>query len=233
MTPMPRLTLHEEILLLALTDREGTIFSGTHYTFALGGALLAELLLRERIEVEESRKNKMIQVKDPAPAGEPLLDECLERIRSAKKRGSVQTWLKRFASIKKLKHRIAEKLCRQGILREEEGKILILFKRKIYPAIDPMPERALVERLRAAIFTDTQEIAPRTVILVSLANSAGLLSKTFEKNELKKRKDRIEKIVNGEIMGKAAKEAIAAMQAAVMIAIMSSVVATTTTTETH
>ena len=41
------LFLHEEILLLALRDEEGTI-AGAMYQYAIGGALLAELLLQTR-----------------------------------------------------------------------------------------------------------------------------------------------------------------------------------------
>ena len=53
------LHLHEEVLLLALRDREGTIASGTHYQYAIAGALLAELLLEERCVVDaEGRKGK-------------------------------------------------------------------------------------------------------------------------------------------------------------------------------
>jgi hypothetical protein len=94
---------------------------------------------------------------------------------------------------------------------------LLLFTRKIYPEINPEPERKLIERLRQAIFTDSRDIEPRTVVLVSLANSTGLLKIVFDKKKLKGRKARIEEIINGEITGKAAKEAIQAMQAAVML----------------
>jgi hypothetical protein len=52
---------------------------------------------------------------------------------------------------------------------------------------------------------------------MSLANSTGLLKVVFDKKELKGRKARIKEIIDGEITGKAAKEAIEAMQAAVMV----------------
>ena len=58
------------------------------------------------------------------------------------------------------------------------------------------------------------------MVLVSLANNAEILKVVFDKKELRRRKQRIEQIVNGEIMGRAAKEAIEAMQAAVMVAVM-------------
>ncbi|MFH1942080.1 MAG: GPP34 family phosphoprotein [bacterium] len=212
------LFLHEEILLLALRDEEGTVASGTMYQYAIGGAVLAELLLQKRIGIEELRKKKLVNVLSSTPVGDPLMDECLEKVSRAKRRASLQTWVSRFAGMKKLKHRVAEQLCRRGILRVEEGKVLLIFSRKVYPEIDPEPEKKLIERLRQAIFTDAKDVDPRTVVLLSLAKSADLLKVTFDKKMLKDRKERIEQIINGEMTGKATKDAIDAMRAAVMVA---------------
>lgn len=38
------LYLREEVLLLALRDREGTIATGTMYTYALGGAIMVAMM---------------------------------------------------------------------------------------------------------------------------------------------------------------------------------------------
>ena len=86
----------------------------------------------------------------------------------------------------------------------------------------------MIERLKRAIFTDTRDIDPRTVVLLSLANSTGLLKVVFDKKELKSRKARIKQIVDGEVMGKAATEAIQAMQAAIMVACMMPAITTAT-----
>ena len=222
------LFLHEEIMLLALRDEEGTIASGTMYPYAIGAAVLAELLLNERIAVEQVRKRKFVNLVSSAPLGDPLIDECLEKIGQAKRRAVLQTWVSRFAHVKNLKHRIAQRLCDRGILRASEDKILLIFTRKIYPEINPEPEREMIERLRQAIFTAVEDITPRTVVLLSLANSTGLLNVVFNKKDLKSRKARIKQVVNGEMTGKAAAEAIQAMQAAVMAACTASVVAATT-----
>jgi hypothetical protein len=141
----------------------------------------------------------------------------------------MQTWVTRFANMKNLKHRVAEQLCRRGILRAGEDKVLLIFTRRIYPEMNPAPERQLIQRLRKAIFTGTRDLDPRTVVLVSLANAAGLLRVTFDKRRLKERKDRIERIVNGEITGKAARAAIEAMQAAIMVAVIVPTIAATAT----
>jgi Golgi phosphoprotein 3 len=212
------LFLHEEILLLALRDEEGTIASGTMYQYAIGAALLAELLLSKRIEAEQSGKRKLVNPIISTPLGDPLIDECLEKIFIAKRRASLQTWVSRFAGTKNLKNRVAQQLCRRGILRADEDKVLLIFTRKIYPEVNPEPERELIQRMRYAVLTNTDDIDPRTVVLLSLASSSGLLKMAFNKKELKERKVRIKQIVNGEITGKAATEAIQAMQAAVMVA---------------
>ncbi len=218
MTIQSNLFLHEEVMLLALRDEEGTIASGTMYQYAIGAAILAELLLKKRIALDESRKKKLVNLISSTPLGEPLIDQCLEKIGNVKRRASLQTWVSRFAGVKNLKHRVAQQLCDRGILRATEDTILLLFTRKIYPEINPEPERKLIERLRQAIFTDSWDVDARNVVLVSLADSTGLLKEAFDKKELKGRKARIKEISNGEITGKAAKEAIEAIQAAVMVA---------------
>ena len=224
-----KLFLHEEIMLLALRDREGTVFSGTMYNFAVGGAVLAELLMEKRIDVEAVKKRKYARVLSPAPLGDPLIDECLAKIAGAKRRAQLQTWVSKFANTNKLKHRVAEQLAKRWILRVDEDKVLGIFTRKIYPEVDPRPERELIERLRGAIFGDAGEIDPRTVVLLSLASSADLLKLVFDKKQLKGRKARIEQVVNGELTGKVTKEAIQAMQAAVMVAcVMPAIMAATT-----
>jgi len=223
------LFLHEEIMLLALKDEEGTVASGTYYSHALGGAVLAELLLHQRITVEADRKKKFARLIDPTPLGDPVIDEGLQKIVRAKKRQQLQTWVSRFSGIKDLKHRTARRLVQRGILRADEDKVLLLFARKIYPEVNPEPERKLVERLRGAIFTDTEDVDPRTVVLLSIAHSAQLLRVEFDKKQLKARKKRIERIINGEMSGKATKEAIQAMHAAISVAaIMPAVIVTTT-----
>ncbi len=228
MTNQTSLFLHEEVMLLALRDEEGTIASGTMFQYAIGAAILAELLLNQRIALDESRKKKLVNLISSTPLGEPLIDQCLEKIGNAKRRASLQMWVSRFASIKNLKHLAAQQLCDRGILRATEDKILLLFTRKIYPELNPVPEKKLIERLRQAIFTDRRDIDPQTVVLVSLADSTGLLKEAFDKKELKGRKARIKEISNGEITGKAAKEAIQAMQAAVMVCCIMPAVMTAT-----
>jgi len=210
------LFLHHEIVLLALHEKRGTIAGGTRYRYAIGGAVLAELLLNKRIAVQPSGRKHLVEAVSAEPLGEPLVDRCLERINSERRRLSLQTLISRVADVKNLKDAVAQQLCKRNVLRAARGRILLIFRRKIYPQIDPEPKRELVERLRIAIFTDAMHVDPRTAILLSLADSTNVLSVVFDKKELSRRRTRIAEIVGGEIIGQAAREAIKTMQTAVV-----------------
>jgi len=215
-----QLYLHEEILLLALRDHKGTVASGTNYRYAIGGAILAELILEGRVAVDAEKKKKFLRLVDSTPFGDPILDECLKKVVDAKKRAQLRAWVSKFAGVKKLKDKVAIQLCRKNILRSDEDRVMFVFTRKVYPELNPRPEREIMKRLDKAIFTDTRTVQPRTAVLISLAKSADVLKVNFDRKELKRRKKRIEQVINGDVAGKATKEAIEAMQAAVMATVI-------------
>ena len=163
------LSLPEEIMLLALHDEKGTVGIVSQYSYAVGGAALAELVLRGRVRLEGSGKKKLVALESDEPTSQPFLDDCLERIRVDKKQQPAQKWVTRFAQTRALKHRLAEQLCDRGILAADEDKLLLLFTRRIYPEVDPRPERELIERLRRAIFMDSGEVDPRTAMVCTIA----------------------------------------------------------------
>jgi hypothetical protein len=208
------LFLHEEIMLLALRDETGVMESGAWYSFAMGGAILSELLLAGRVEIDGGKK-PLVDLLNRDPLGCEVLNECLAKVAAAKRRASPQTWVSRFANLNQLRHRVAMGLCDRRILRNDVGTVLLVFKRKVYPEINPRPEKELIERLRKAIFSDARTVDPRTTILVALAGAGDLLKISFDRKELKRRKDRIDRMIDGDLAGKATKQAVSAAQAAV------------------
>jgi len=223
-----KLRLPEEILLLALKDEKGTFdWRAGNYSYAMAGGILAELLLAGRITVEDSKK-ALVTITMPEFLGDPVLDSRLETIRSAKRRKKLRDWVTTFGNKSGLKHEVARSLCQKGILQLQEHHILSLFRTRRYPELCHERERKIVERLREAIFSEKKDIDARTAILIALANSAGVLSGTFARKELKQRKRRIKAISDGECIGKATKEAIEAVQAAIVVATIIPAMAATT-----
>ena len=212
------LHLHEEVLLLALRNDKGTVAGSVMYQQAVGGALLAELIFEGRLRTSTEGRSTYAEVASSTPLGDPILDECLNRIATAKRRAKLPTWVQRFSGLSKLKHRVAAELVRKGVLREDEGRVLLLFTRRIYPELDPTHERGIVQRLERAIFSDTAPVDPRTTVLVALAHHTGLLKLNLDRARLKTRKDRIQAVVAGDAIGQATKQAIEAVQAALVVA---------------
>lgn len=209
------LRLHEKAMLLIIKDQEGTI-GVSMWQYALGGAILAELFLEERLQTA-GKKKEDVTVANPKHLGDPLLDECLDLVKDSAKTRSSQHWVSKFAGIKDLHGRVASGLARRGILRADEDKVLLFFTRKIYPELDPRPERELVELLEQAIFGDAEDLDPHTAVLVGLGHKTGLLNATFPPKRLKTRKDRMDAIAQGEFAGAAAGKALASAQAAIFV----------------
>lgn len=218
------LHLYEEITLLALREQAGTVIGSSTFPYAVAGALAAELLMTGRMRVGEGKK-QLVEVVSDTRLDDPLLNDCLQLVKTAKRRAKLRDWVSRFAHMKNLKGRAAESLCRRGILRVEEQAVLMIFRQKIYPEIDPKAEREIIGRLRKAIFTDTRQVDPTTVVLVALAQSAELLGAHFPRAELKSRKTRIKELTSGNAAGKATKEAIEGMRVAVAVVVALPVIA--------
>lgn len=213
------LHFHEQLMLLALRDEKGTLESkASMCSFALGGAILAELSVAGRIRVAPGEK-PLVDLVDRSPLGEPVLDECLQKVATAKRRAKAVTWVQRFANVKRLRHRVAEGLCRQGILRDSEDKVLLFFTRKLYPTIDSKPERRLVEQLGKAVFSDSPP-DPQTATVAALANAAGLLAIHFDRKDLRRRKRHLRDIMENTPAGRAAQQAVRAAEQAAVAAIV-------------
>ena len=192
--PAVALTIAEQLTLLYLRDREGTAESGWLPLAASAGAL-AELALSDRLSIEPG-KRKLVTLERSERTGDPALDTFISELKKAPRRASVARWLHRGA-FRKLEHRVARGLCRRGILRMDEKRILLLFKREVFPEADPRPERALKAMLRRAIFSDEERVDDRTAVLISVGYHLGLLEILFDRGELGRRAVRILSILEG------------------------------------
>ena len=211
--------LHEEVLLLALKDDSGKVdWKASFLEYIMAGALLAELLLEERIEVSSDSK-KLVTLTNSSHHENTVIDEALDMIRKSRKDRGIQHWVTKLLSLKKLKEKTAKQLCRLGVLKEEESKILFIYTSKKYPELNPEPEQQLISRLREAI-TSENDVDIRTAALISLTYDTGILAIPFSKKELKASKKRLKDISSGEVIGEATEAAINAIQATIAVIVI-------------
>lgn len=227
---MGDLKIYQALILLALCEEKGTM-NASYVGYAVASAMLTELLMLKHIQVDptvEKTKKAKVQVIDPNPTGDALLDEALDKIKNAKRPATLRDWVSKLAGIKDLNHKVARTLAADNILKAEEEQILWLFTRRIYPEINPEPEQNVRRELRRLVLDRPLEIDPRVVVTLSLARAAHLLPQVFSKDELKANKQKIEDLANGEGIGKITKEVIEGIQVAVMMAAIMPAITVTT-----
>lgn len=226
-----RLRAHHELLLLALHDEKGTLAFGQMQHVGLAGAVFAELLLEGRIAIVDERRgrktNKFVEVVDRTRFGEGVMDAALKKLAEAKRRASPGNTVTRLAGMKGLRHDVGRELAHRGVLRATEDQVLLFFKRRVYPTLDPGPERALIARIRAAL-DGSETPDDRTILLVALAHATGTLRAIYSRKELKGLKGRVAELSDKAGAGaQAAGDAIRAAQAAAVAATTAAITAAT------
>ncbi len=222
-----KLTVSEQLLLLALKDEKGTVVSkaGMALNFGLAGALLLEMTVDERINIQDGK----LVVQNSTPSGEPLHDEALALLTGKKgKQKPVKYWVPRLASkIKKLRHKVADRLVLSGILRREKKRILGIFPSVRYPTQNPLPELEAREQLKHTVLEGNSP-SMETRMVLNLVKACDLSDEVFGKDMRKQVKTRFKELEkdtgDSEVIGKAISEAVQAVQAAVMISITTAVI---------
>jgi hypothetical protein len=188
---------------------------------ALGGALLAELALEQRVDVarpnEPVREGRLI-VRDETSTGDSVLDDALAAIarQEGKKPQSIVGHLGKQARVP-----LYERLAEGGLVRAEEGRILDIFPTERWPAVHADHEEAvragLVTALRDGVTTDA-----RTKALVSLLAALKAVHKAVAPDSVGLSKKELnasaERIAERDWVGRAVRSAIDRRRAAIIAA---------------
>ena len=218
------MNLPEEFLLLAYRDDGTPVTDGTHLDNGLGGALLLELALAEKVDVVD----KKVVVLDPAPTGDPLLDHALRQVVEDAKTRKPGEWIGKFA--KDARAQVLDQLVAEGVVRREKDKVLWVFPRTRYPAahgVEPVPETEARQRMVAAV-SGSGPVEPRTAALCALVAATDLDKEVFADLDRRQVKARLKEIGEGAWAATAVKKSIEEIEAAVMVAVFAATTVTTT-----
>lgn len=213
----------EDLLLLLLDDDRGTL-STSHPQPVMGGALLVELALAGAVRVEKTSSWRSAKVvgEPGAEVDDPLLRAALMTV--TEKERSAQDLVDRLG--KHLKDTLAERLVERGILERVDDRVLGLFPRRRWPALDSAHEEAVRRELTGALVHGLTP-TPRTGALVALLSAIDKAHKVVDRQGLPARevRSRAKEIGKGDWAAKAVKDAVAASTAAVAAAVTASTVA--------
>jgi hypothetical protein len=206
--------LAEEFLLLCFDDQTGKkIISSDKIEPGLGGALLLELALQERIGVTgESagwRQRRRLMITDTTPTDDAELDSALAKLQKLEGE-KIKALISKVSGkriTKGLQRRLLERLAADGVLRLEHGNVLGIFPATMWPTSDIGPEEGVRGRLHTALIAGLTP-TERTVALIGLLDATGLLTKVVPSDDKKSLRRRAKELTEGDWAARAVKQAI-------------------------
>jgi hypothetical protein len=203
----------EETTLLLLDDASGEFVDMPVSGFAtvMAGAALMDLAMHNRIDTDLEK----LTVVDKTPTGDAILDDALAQLSKTPEDAEGMRILEAIDRVGlKAQDYSAEALRRLkalGILREESGRFLWVFRTRRYPVIDDREEREVKARLHQVLTTD--EIPdPRDVVLICLVAACELMELVLTPEELEKAQPRVEQLRKMDLIGQAVAKAVSEIE---------------------
>lgn len=221
----------EDLLLLLTDDDTGKLqVDGTALDHGLAGAVLLELAMAGAVavaEAEDDVKRGRLVLRGSGASGDAVLDEALTRLqRKVGKRpqDAVQSLTKG------LRRTLYDRLAQRGIVRAEEDKVLGLFPRTRWPAVDSAQERHTQGQIYDALVHGVGA-DDRTSALIALLSAVDAVTKVvapqdaaISKQELK---SRAKTIASASWASQAVRKSIEAVHASVAAAVVAAGAAST------
>jgi hypothetical protein len=204
-------TLAEELYLLADDSTTGRpLIDPTHLGLGLGGALLLDLALRQRVALVDSH----VTVTDPAPTGDPLLDAALATLSAETRPHDPEHWVRHLA--RGVRHAVQDRLVAAGVLQRDDRKVLGFIPVHRTHEADGRLHHELVDHLHDAVVLGHRP-SRETAALASLALAVGLERHLFPRSDRRAVEQRMAEIAEGQWVGSAVRHVIDADNAAMGI----------------
>lgn len=221
--------LATDLLLLALDDERGTVLSeaGIGLDYGLAGAIVMELALRGRLQVDGERVSATGTATD-----DPLLDDALRAIAATPGR-TLSHWVRHLpGELNGLRQRLLDRLVAKGTLARRDQRVLLLFHRNVYSERDTRVEHDIRARLDGVLLHGQSPDAA-TACLIHLAAACRVTDAIYPRNQHKAIRARMAELNDPGVAGAnavadmVARAETAAVTAATMAAITASTVAAT------
>lgn len=214
------LSLHQEMLLLAVNDDGDIEFTAGTSTFRLAfvGACLIELALKDRIEVDPEEVRVISSEQDLDAA----LNLVMERLCEHSTPQRLRFWLSHLQEDFQEITRLALKsLCDQGILKSEESRFLWVLSSRKYPVVDGSEKKEAKLRIMETLLGDSIP-SPEDSVLIGLARVGGLLEAFLSTGEIARLEGRLEQVSNLDLTAGLVELAIQEEQEAIARAMLAS-----------
>lgn len=195
----------EEIVLLQLDERSGRPLElpAAAGDIVVAGAALMELALQNRIDTDLEQ----LLLVDSSATGDDILDKVLSSLAEASNltaAGALE-----IAARDARAHQAAalRRLVEKGILREDSGRLLWVFRTRKYQIIDDREEEEVKTRLRRVLLSDELP-DPRDIVLICLIDACGLIGLVLSPDEADRCRQRIADLGRLDLIGQAVAKAV-------------------------
>ena len=201
--------LAEDALLLLVDPTTGRLRTVSHVPLLLGGAVLSELALDGRVEVDRDAgwlRGARVHVAGTPPE-EPVLASAYATV--AEKPRTPQDLVHRLG--KGLRERLAEDLVARGVLREERERVLGIIPRRSWRTATAVRDDTVRQRVSAALVLG-QPPDPRTRALVALLSGVEVAHKVIDTQRISTRevRKRAKELGDGDWAAEGVRHAVAA-----------------------
>jgi golgi phosphoprotein 3 len=210
------LSFPEEVVLLLLDETDGAFVPLPESVFAIvmAGAALMDLALHNRIDTDLEH----MMVVDRTPLGDDILDDVLAGLGGRDSKLDIADALYDVALKAEDYRTLAlKRLIARGVLREESGRHLWVFRTRRYPVIDDAEQEEVRARLRQVLLSDDIP-EPRDIVLVCLVDACALLGFVLSDQELEAATPRVEQLRKMDLIGQAVTRAASETEAIIKFA---------------
>ena len=203
--------LAEDLLLLAWNDGSGRPHGGltTQLNPAIGGALLLDLALRDRLRMEVD-----VPRVSPRPTGDALLDEIARELGAGPRRRKLKSWVRKVGTTPR-RDAVRDRLVAEGQLAPTECKAMGLFRITRHRLVD----QAEVDRLGAEvrrILSGGRPPDDRTTAIAALAGSTAVLDRLVPRSDRGAARNRAKELAESSPVPAAVRAVIRDTQAALI-----------------
>lgn len=219
------LYIYEKLMLLAIDDYKGTVFfSASHaLPYAISGALIYDLIQEGFIQFEAD----LIKITNfDKQIDDEILKETYNLIKEEAPQ-KISFWIQKlYVKIDNIKQRIIDKLVKEDILKEEQGRFLWIIPVHRFPTKNPQPELNLRLALRSCVL-DGKQGSPCDIALLSLVYSCNLMEEIFSEEEYEFAEKNTKNMIESDEVGIVLRETIGFMMVAITSAVNTSIIAGT------
>ena len=184
-------TLAEDLYLLACDDTTGrSVIDRAHLDLGLGGALLLDLALQQRIRLVDGH---LAVTRDP-PTGEPLLDSALAAVARQSRAHGPDHWVHHLA--RGANRAVQDRLVDVGVLQRDDHRILRVFPLHRTHETDGRLHHELLDHLHDTVVLGHPASA-ETSALALLALAVGLDRHLFPRSDRQAIRSRMQEVAAG------------------------------------